>query len=110
MAIILFDAHRHSAFYPLTLNKSMADLFCGMCTIKQWWHKLSGQSVSVLTKSYLQVLYPAVLYEEVNIYINTVLLGKEHVWQVIEAMELESALLSNDQELLVYKTKKILII
>ena len=58
MNIVLFDTKKRKSLFPLTINKSTADLRVGIYTIKEWWAKLlSTSSVYIFSEIYLSKLY-----------------------------------------------------
>ncbi|PZP44155.1 MAG: glucose-1-phosphate thymidylyltransferase, partial [Pseudopedobacter saltans] len=59
MAIVLFDTEDRKSLYPFTYTRSVADMRLGILTIKEWWEIITKQKVFVLTKEYLQNMYPS---------------------------------------------------
>lgn len=57
MAIILFDNLLREQLFPLTMTRAIADLRCGILTIKERWELLSKQKVYIHTEDYLSDLY-----------------------------------------------------
>lgn len=60
MAIILFDNSSREKLFPLTLTKAVADLRCGILTIKERWELKAKQKVFIHTSGYLSNLYTSV--------------------------------------------------
>ena len=57
MVIILFDNNNRKSLYPFTQTKAVADLRCGIFTVKERWELISGFPVYINTENYLSVLY-----------------------------------------------------
>jgi UDP-N-acetylglucosamine diphosphorylase/glucosamine-1-phosphate N-acetyltransferase len=59
MVIILFDTKAKQNLYPLTQTKAVADLRCGIFSIKERWEAISGLPVYIQTEAHLSALYEA---------------------------------------------------
>lgn len=60
MAIVLFDNALRTQLYPFTATRAVADLRCGIVTIKERWQLKTKQKVFVYTEKYLQPLYETI--------------------------------------------------
>jgi len=73
MHIVLFDDNHSGDLQPFTFTRAVADIRCGILTIREKWEKYASTAVSVLTSSYLQPLYSSEASLPV-LYINGALL------------------------------------
>lgn len=69
MDYILFDDDRRNHFLPFTHTRPVADIRCGILTMRERWEKYLGKSTSTITESYLQEVYPLSSGSD-NYYIN----------------------------------------
>ncbi|MEI8280200.1 MAG: GlmU family protein [Bacteroidota bacterium] len=58
MAIILFDDTTRQHFLPFAHTRPMADMRCGIMTMRERWEYCMQQKSSTLTESYLQKVFP----------------------------------------------------
>lgn len=73
MTIILFDTPQtHTAFYPLTLTKPVAQLRQGIFTLQERWQHITGLPVSILGEQYLHL--PEIPVDESYLYVDATLL------------------------------------
>lgn len=68
MNYILFDNSRDN-FLPFTHTRPVADMRCGILTMRERWERCLKQSTSTLTADYLQPVYPLKADGD-SIYIN----------------------------------------
>lgn len=62
MAIFLFESgNLRKRFYPLTRNKSVANLQLGGCELVKWWEQYNEEPVYILTEDFLQLSVPRFL-------------------------------------------------
>ncbi|MEP6684873.1 MAG: putative sugar nucleotidyl transferase, partial [Parafilimonas sp.] len=64
MVIILFDTNAKQNLYPLTQTKAVADLRCGIFSIKERWEAISGLPVFIYTQKHLSELYEPIPEDE----------------------------------------------
>src|ERR1700748_2054314 len=69
MNYILFDNSRNN-FLPFTHTRPVADMRCGILTMRERWERCLKQSTSTLTADYMQQVYPLQLDGNNNIFIN----------------------------------------
>ena len=70
MSIVLFDTvESHTQLLPLSYTRSGADMRVGILTIKEKWERYLGQSVQVLTETYLQPKYGNLHLDAENLFI-----------------------------------------
>ena len=68
MNYILFDQGRENLF-PFTHTRPVADIRCGILTMRERWEKYLEDKTGTLTADYLQPLYTTTIMDD-NIYIN----------------------------------------
>jgi hypothetical protein len=74
MPVILFDdAARHSLL-PFTHTRPVADIRCGILTMRERWERLMDTTSSTLTEGWLQAVFP-VQHGEDDICINGAVFG-----------------------------------
>jgi UDP-N-acetylglucosamine diphosphorylase/glucosamine-1-phosphate N-acetyltransferase len=69
MKYILFDDVARPQLLPFTHTRPVADIRCGILTMRERWELLLGSSTGTLTEAYLQIVYPQNAGEE-NVYVN----------------------------------------
>src|SRR2546423_463168 len=70
MNYILFDEPvARRALLPFTHTRPVADIRCGVFTMRERWQKLLGQATGTWTEPYLQTVFPLSAAED-NIWIN----------------------------------------
>ena len=94
MNYILFDHKRHQLF-PFTHTRAVADIRCGILTMRERWEYYLHQSTGTLTEHYLQPLYPALTRTD-NIYINGGVAATGKLVAALQAMEPEHKLMLHD--------------
>ncbi|NBO96754.1 MAG: hypothetical protein EBU79_12980 [Betaproteobacteria bacterium] len=63
MQICLFDTPLRENLFPFTHTRSIADIRCGILTLRERWeHYFGVQHTDTLTVSYLQNNYPSSFY------------------------------------------------
>ena len=82
MNFILFDDERFHSFLPLTHSRPIADIRCGIYTMREKWEHAVGMQLFTITQDYLQEKFPLVLSED-NMCINAALFPNK---EVVEAM------------------------
>lgn len=92
MNLVLFDdILKREALKPITLTIPVAEIRCGILTIKEKWEKHLNLSSSILTEEYLAGKFPAG-YSEDNLYINASCLPIKTLVQELSNLSLEEAL------------------
>jgi len=59
MKCILFDDAGRHKLLPFTHTRPVADIRCGILTMRERWERLLGQTTGTLTEAYLQPVFPA---------------------------------------------------
>lgn len=106
MQFILFDGQDRFRFLPFTHTRSVADIRCGIMTMRERWELLLGASAATLTAPYLQVIYP-LQHEGDHIYINSSVFANTEIVNAIHALQPEQALVQ-DNILIAYRTTQVL--
>lgn len=96
MNVVLFDSCRRNDLKPLTFTRPVAEIRCGILTIKEKWDSMLGISSSYLTEAYLQPKYPLVNAPQ-SLYINATFIPNAIVVEEILQLEVGEALLANDE-------------
>ncbi|MBA4197624.1 MAG: glucose-1-phosphate thymidylyltransferase [Chitinophaga sp.] len=86
MQIVLFDNAARNNLFPLTATKALADLRCGIVTIKERWALQTGLPVFVQTTAYLQPLYKAIPTDE-SIYVDAAVFADDTLMNQILALQ-----------------------
>ncbi len=86
MNIILFDGPERSNLLPLTFTRPVADLRCGILTLREKWERRSGLTTTTLTEEYLSTKWPVVEVEE-NVLINGSICATDELFEAIRSLE-----------------------
>ncbi len=91
MSLILFDTPlAHKQILPLTFTRPIAEIRCGIFTIREKWERYFGKA-SWLTMDYLAEVF-ACQYEAENVYINASLLPSAELVSQISDLKKGDAL------------------
>ncbi|NDC40638.1 MAG: glucose-1-phosphate thymidylyltransferase [Chitinophagia bacterium] len=93
MNFILFEQDRERLF-PFTHTRAVADIRCGILTMRERWELLLGQSTGTLTAGYLQGIYPSPA-EGDAIYINGAVFATEALVAAIGQLQPGQRLVNN---------------
>ena len=105
MQICLFDTPQRAHFFPFTHTRSIADIRCGILTMRERWeHYLKVQHTATLTVSYLQNSYAAPT-TTTSTYINGAVHASEALKTAIVALQAGQALYFNEL-LIAYKSQE----
>ncbi|MBS1642459.1 MAG: glucose-1-phosphate thymidylyltransferase [Bacteroidetes bacterium] len=105
MQIVLFDNKERKKLFPLTATKALADLRCGILTIKEKWEHKTNLPVYIQTENYLQPLYKTIPTKE-NIYIDaTVFANTELIKQILSLKTNES--IEDENGLIAFKGNEV---
>ncbi|MCO6495416.1 MAG: GlmU family protein [Bacteroidetes bacterium] len=89
MKITLFDDSNREELFPLTLNRSCADIRWGILTIKEKWELILDSQIDIKTESYIQPLYGNPIN---TIFVNSRLLPDPNLIAVISNLKIGDAL------------------
>ena len=87
MNIILFDDATRSRLLPFTYTRPVADVRCGIMTMRERWEHITGRKTSTLTIGYLQEVFP-LQAETDNIFINGSVFATKIMFDVIRALNM----------------------
>ncbi len=102
MHIILFDDESRNHLLPFTHTRPVADIRCGILSMRQRWERYLQAGTSTLTEAYLQAAFPLQFAPE-NTYINASLFCTADLVRAITSLAPESALWQ-DSTLIACKT------
>lgn len=69
MQVILFDSEVRNRLLPFTHTRPVADIRCGIMTMRERWELLTGEKTSSITEQHLQEVYPMEVSDD-NLLIN----------------------------------------
>ncbi|MGF7231605.1 putative sugar nucleotidyl transferase [Arachidicoccus sp.] len=104
MAIILLETNtQREKFYPLSFIRPIAELQLGIFSLKDWWGKITGEQVFLLTEEYLQLSYP-LPENELVYFINATLLPNKNIWDEIRSLKENESLKGPENRRLATRT------
>ncbi len=86
MAIVLFDNSNRESLYPLSRTKAMADLRCGIFTMKDRWETKTKVAVFIHTAQYLCGLYKFIPQDEL-LWIDAAVFADDELTDKIFSLE-----------------------
>ncbi len=91
MEYILFDSSDRARLLPFTHTRPVADIRCGILTMRERWELLLGATTSTLTEDYLQKVFQ---FNEANdnVYLNGAVFGNSGLMDAINTLPLGKAL------------------
>ena len=95
MNIILFDDESRNHLLPFTHTRPVADIRCGILSMRQRWESYLQTSTSTLTETYLQAAFP-LQFAGAQTYVNASLFGTADLAQAIQQLAPDSALVQDD--------------
>lgn len=95
MNYILFDDKFRYSLLPFTHTRPVADIRCGIITMRERWEKLLDAKTGSLTEAYLQTVFPLSLQEE-NIFINGSVFGTKNLVKEVALLNENEKLVKND--------------
>jgi UDP-N-acetylglucosamine diphosphorylase/glucosamine-1-phosphate N-acetyltransferase len=103
--IILFDDPSiRTQLLPFTFTRPVAAIRCGILTVAEKWNKALQSKASFQTADYLSAKFPTQTNPGTQLYINGALCPDDPIIDAIEKLPLESALLSDQQDVLAIHT------
>jgi UDP-N-acetylglucosamine diphosphorylase/glucosamine-1-phosphate N-acetyltransferase len=100
MNYILFDDNQATELYPFTMTRAVADILCGIFTMRERWSHFLNANVHILTNASLQSLYPLEYQNDDTIYINAAFFANMPLTEEILALERNEVLLNAQQEVI----------
>lgn len=95
LGYILFDDDSRNDLLPFTHTRPVADIRCGILTMRERWEKMLETPTGTLTEAYLQSVFPLQAKTE-NIYINAALFADEALAEEITSLPEGHALTQGD--------------
>ena len=95
MNYILFDGPFRTQLLPFTYTRPVADIRCGILTIREKWEKYLGQETSTSTEEYLSERWPLVEQEN-NIWINGSVQPTENLSNSVKALKENQVIIYNE--------------
>ncbi len=96
MQVVLFDATTRLQLLPFTHTRAIADIRCGIFTLRERWEQLLGQLSDTLTAAYLQPVYPERKQAKSFLYINSAVLGTIALTEAAKALPANAVLISGE--------------
>jgi UDP-N-acetylglucosamine diphosphorylase/glucosamine-1-phosphate N-acetyltransferase len=92
MNYILFDSTERDQLLPFTHTRPVADIRCGILTMRERWEYLLAATTGTLTQGYMQACYEQPLTEGESIYINGAVMGNNLIAKQITSLGLNESL------------------
>lgn len=86
MGYILFDTDTRYSLLPFTHTRPIADIRCGIMTMRERWELLLGTTTSTLTEDYLQTVFPLQTSND-DVYINGSIFGTEELATAVKSLK-----------------------
>jgi len=95
MNYILFDDASRFQLLPFTHTRPIADIRCGILTMRERWEKLLEKVTSTLTDSYLQPVFPIHAGDD-NLLINAAVFADENIAKAVLQLKEGKKLVQGD--------------
>ena len=95
MNIILFDSDVRYSLLPFTHTRPVADIRCGIMTMRERWEHYFKQNTSTLTEAYLQEVYPINSSND-NLFINGSIFATTELFERIKTLQPQEQLVKED--------------
>lgn len=86
MNYILFDDETRYQLLPFTHTRPVADIRCGIMTMRDRWEHFIGLTTSTLTEDHLQAVFPLESTSD-NVFINGSVIATEELWNNIKSLK-----------------------
>ncbi len=96
MQFILFDDQARNHLLPFTHIRPVADIRCGILTMRERWEYFLGKNTATATVDYLQPAFPPHLQDD-NIFINSSAWADHSLIQAIYALNTKEVLLAENK-------------
>jgi UDP-N-acetylglucosamine diphosphorylase/glucosamine-1-phosphate N-acetyltransferase len=95
MGYILFDWFEAADLLPFTHTRAVADIRCGILTMRERWERIMGAGASILTRDYLQPVYG---YEVLTgaTFLNAAVVANSAIAAAVEGLGVDSVLVIGD--------------
>ncbi|MCB0697975.1 MAG: glucose-1-phosphate thymidylyltransferase, partial [Chitinophagaceae bacterium] len=95
MKYILFDSELRNRLLPFTHTRPVADIRCGIMTMRERWEYFIQQATGTLTVAYLQDVFPQNGSGD-NLFINGAVFATKDLWEHISQLQPQQQLVSGD--------------
>lgn len=95
MNYILFDSEARFNLFPLTHTRPIAEIRCGILTMRERWEKLLNAKTSTFTEEYLQEVFPLQKAGD-NVLVNTSVFATKTLCDAINNLNTGEKLISGD--------------
>lgn len=102
MQLILFDTEVRNSLLPFTHTRPIADIRCGILTMRERWEQLLNKKTSTLTVNYLQPVFPQLSGGD-NLYINGAVFANPELSNNIQQLKPGEKLVK-DNTILAFRT------
>jgi UDP-N-acetylglucosamine diphosphorylase/glucosamine-1-phosphate N-acetyltransferase len=85
MNIIIFDDSARSRLLPFAYTRPVADIRCGIMTMRERWEYFTGATTATLTAAYLQDVFTLETGSD-NIFINGSVFATAIMWDAVKAL------------------------
>lgn len=106
MNFILFDDDTRYRLLPFTHTRPVADIRCGILTMRERWELLLHKTTGTLTTAHLQKVFPSNAGNH-NLYINASVFGNEELANVISLLAPSQKLVKGDMIIAARTTRTI---
>lgn len=86
MNIILFDDNTRYRLLPFTHTRPMADIRCGILTMRERWEYFAKSTTSTLTEEYLQKVFPINSTAD-NLFINGSVFADKALYEKVTSLQ-----------------------
>lgn len=86
MNYILFDDETRYQLLPFTHTRPVADIRCGIMTMRERWEYFIGLTTSTLTEDHIQAVFHLVSTSD-NVFINGSVIATEELWNKIKLLK-----------------------
>lgn len=106
MNVILFDSQDRQLLLPFTHTRPIADIRCGILTMRQRWEHFLQHKTSTLTEVYLQQVFPT-SYAEDNIYVNAQVFANAALGIILANLKVDEALVQDEMIIALRSSRKL---
>ncbi len=104
MNYILFDGNVRNQLLPFTYTRPVADIRCGILTIREKWEKLLGFTTTTVTEDYLSEQWPMVELDS-NILINGSFIPSENLAKIVKGLSENQAVFYEDEPIAFFSSE-----
>ena len=96
MNYILFDSEARTRLLPFTHTRPIADIRCGILTMRERWEHFTKEHTATLTENYLQNVYTAPTHTDDGLYINGSIFATQELWDILLHLQDNEKLVHHD--------------